>query len=82
MQKNTSNCKIFICMIIIIRNRRKLIKLLNRREEEIQCSNPDCRYKWKYKGSLLYATCPSCRRLIRTSENKTVSLQSEQVGEP
>jgi hypothetical protein len=46
----------------------------------INCPNPKCKYRWKYGGSLLYATCPSCRRNVKILENKMESLQSAQVG--
>jgi len=45
----------------------------------INCPNPKCKYKWKYGGSLLYATCPSCRRNVKILENKIESLQSAKV---
>jgi hypothetical protein len=53
----------------------------------VQCSNPNCQYRWYYKGrSLFYASCPFCRRNIklhiRPFENKTTSLQSDRGGQP
>ena len=46
----------------------------------IICPNPECKYTWKYGGSLLYATCPSCRRNVKVIENKLESLQSTELG--
>jgi hypothetical protein len=49
----------------------------------IHCPNPSCDYTWNYAGRFfLYATCPSCRRNVKISENKVekpASLQSVQV---
>jgi hypothetical protein len=49
----------------------------------IHCPNPACDYVWRYSGRFfLYATCPSCRRNVKISENKVEkpkSLQSVQV---
>jgi hypothetical protein len=41
----------------------------------IRCPNPICEdYQWTYRGRLLvYATCPSCKRNIRISQNKIES---------
>jgi len=33
---------------------------------QIKCSK--CGYTWNYKGRLLYATCPKCRKLMRITE--------------
>jgi hypothetical protein len=42
----------------------------------IKCPHPDCEYLWRYSGrSVVYATCPSCRRNIKVSENKIKTLQ-------
>jgi hypothetical protein len=48
----------------------------------IKCPNRDCEYSWWYSGRLvLYATCPSCRRNIKVSENKVETLPCvPQVG--
>jgi len=48
----------------------------------IKCPNPDCKYSWWYSGRLVvYATCPSCRRNIKVSQNKIETFQSvPQVG--
>jgi hypothetical protein len=52
----------------------------------IRCPNPICDYIWRYAGRFfLYATCPSCRRNVKISENKVekpASLQSVQVWAP
>jgi hypothetical protein len=40
----------------------------------IHCPNPNCDYIWRDSGRFfLYATCPSCRRNIKISENKVES---------
>ena len=48
----------------------------------IKCPNRECEYSWRYSGrSVVYATCPSCRRNIKVSQNKIETLQSvAQVG--
>jgi hypothetical protein len=47
----------------------------------IICPKPDCGYRWKYSGKFVhYATCPSCRRNIRISENKTAAIASALEG--
>jgi Zn ribbon nucleic-acid-binding protein len=47
----------------------------------VLCPNEDCKYTWRYSGRfILYATCPSCRRSVKISENKIESLQSVKVG--
>ena len=43
---------------------------------EIRCPNTSCLYEWKYRGRFrFYATCPSCRRNVKISENKIGTLQ-------
>jgi hypothetical protein len=38
---------------------------------KIRCPNILCLYEWKYRGRFrFYATCTSCRRNVRISENK------------
>jgi hypothetical protein len=47
----------------------------------VHCPNVDCNYTWRYAGRfILYATCPSCRRSVKISENRIESLQSVPVG--
>jgi hypothetical protein len=50
----------------------------------IKCPNTFCNYEWEYKGRFfLYATCPSCRRNVKITENKTeCALQSGKVDRP
>jgi hypothetical protein len=46
----------------------------------IKCPNHECEYSWRYSGRLIvYATCPSCRKNIKVSENKVETLQPVQV---
>jgi hypothetical protein len=43
----------------------------------IKCPNHGCQYSWRYSGRLVvYATCPSCRRNVKVSQNKVETLQS------
>ena len=47
---------------------------------QIRCNNPACLYEWRYTGHFFfYATCPSCRRNIRISQNRIEMLQSDRV---
>jgi len=51
----------------------------SRKGVRIRCPNSFCEnYQWIYKGRfLVYATCPSCKKNIRISQNKIESpLQS------
>jgi hypothetical protein len=44
------------------------------------CANLICDYTWRYAGRFsFYATCPSCRRNVKISENKVEPLQYVQV---
>jgi len=36
---------------------------------EVVC--PRCGYRWRYKGRMLYATCPRCRKLFRVTPPPT-----------
>ena len=37
----------------------------------IQCPNLECKYRWEYKGRLVfYASCPSCRRNLKIKDNR------------
>jgi hypothetical protein len=49
----------------------------------IKCPKPECEYSWWYSGRLVvYATCPSCRRNIKVSENKIETLPSQRGYQP
>ncbi|CAN5161030.1 hypothetical protein BH18THE2_BH18THE2_23330 [soil metagenome] len=49
----------------------------------LHCPNPRCDYTWRYLGRFsFYATCPSCRRNIKISENKIESLQPARTCSP
>jgi hypothetical protein len=37
---------------------------------DIQCYNEACNHEWSYKGSMLYACCPSCRRNVKVELGK------------
>jgi hypothetical protein len=38
---------------------------------KIRCPNTSCLYEWEYRRRFrFYATCPSCRRNVKISENK------------
>lgn len=41
----------------------------------VRCPNLKCGYEWRYLGRFsFYATCPSCRRNVKISENKVKPL--------
>ena len=45
----------------------------------IHCLNPKCNYAWRYAGRFsFYATCPSCRRNVKISENKVEPMPPTQ----
>jgi hypothetical protein len=45
-------------------------KQIRNQVELLKCPNKVCNHVWQYRGSLLYATCPSCRHNVKVAENK------------
>jgi hypothetical protein len=59
-----------------MRNQKLIQKNNNPKGIRIHCNNPICGYEWTYTGNFfLYASCPSCRRNIKISENRVEKLQ-------
>ena len=49
----------------------------------IRCPNIHCAYEWHYTGRFfIYATCPSCRKNVKISQNKVESPQPHKVPRP
>lgn len=43
---------------------------------DLQCLNEACNHAWNYKGSMLYACCPSCRRNVKLEPGKAQFVKS------
>ena len=40
-----------------------------------------CKYEWKYKGKLYWATCPRCRKLVRVVEEVAGEALANNIDE-
>jgi hypothetical protein len=57
------------------------MKSIEKKHVKMRCPNRNCEYEWDYGGRFdIYATCPSCRRNVRISENRIETLQPSRLA--